>query len=465
MPSLEYVSRAEAERCRYYDGDTEIYQRMMRSREKTLLMSGPAGTGKTVACLTKLRECALKYPKSRLLLGRSVRKWLTQSALVTLEDKVLVEGDCYPDRINRDHRSEYRFKNGSRLAVTGFENADQVMSAEYDLAYILEATEISRDTAEKIGMRLRNGRMPYQQLLLDCNPGPPTHWLKQDSDAGVFPRLDTTHKDNPALFDPATQQWTRYGRDYMARLDTLTGNRRLRLRDGKWAQAEGVIYEEWSSAVHVIDAFPIPAAWSRYVVIDFGFSNPMVVQWWAEDEDGRLYLYRELFRTGQLVDDMAVRFKELSAGDPSPRVVIGDHDAEGRATWEKRTGLHVRLADKTSTKGVPAVDAGIQEVAERLRLAGDGKPRLFVFRDSLAHEPDAKLTEERKPCKTSDEMDGWIWDPGCKKGERPLKENDHGVDAMRYLCKYLAAPTVGDPDRYGTIAPARPTPGMWYGRR
>ena len=30
--------------------------------------------------------------------------------------------------------------------------------------------------------------------------------------------------------------------------------------------------------------------------VDFGFTNPIVIQWWAEDPDGRLYLYRELYR-------------------------------------------------------------------------------------------------------------------------------------------------------------------------
>ena len=42
-------------------------------------------------------------------------------------------------------------------------------------------------------------------------------------------------------------------------------------------------------AVHVVDPFDIPTDWSRYLSIDFGYTNPFVAQWWALDHDGRLY--------------------------------------------------------------------------------------------------------------------------------------------------------------------------------
>jgi predicted transcriptional regulator len=41
--------------------------------------------------------------------------------------------------------------------------------------------------------------------------------------------------------------------------------------------------------------------------VDFGYTNPFVMQWWAEDPDGRLYLYREIYRTRRLVEDHAKR--------------------------------------------------------------------------------------------------------------------------------------------------------------
>jgi phage terminase large subunit len=286
--------------------------------------------------------------------------------------------------------------------------------------------------------------LPYQQLLADCNPDAPTHWLKQRADRGQTVLLESRHEDNPTLWDRAQQTWTTVGAAYMAILDALTGVRKERLRYGRWAAAEGLVYDGWDRAVHLIDPFPIPADWPRYWVVDFGFTNPFVLQWWAQDPDGRLYLYRELYHTHRLVEDHARqalaligvdrrgdRFHWAQATEPRPRAVISDHDAEDRATFERHVGL-------TTTAAYKAVSAGIQAVAARLRPAGDGKPRLLVFRNAVV-ERDPALEVARKPIGLAEEMDGYVWDTSAnrKKGEEPLKRDDHAEDCVRYLVAYV----------------------------
>ena len=77
---------------------------------------------------------------------------------------------------------------------------------------------------------------------------------------------------------------------------------------------------------------------------------------------------------------------------------------------------------------------GIQAVASRLKVAGDGKPRLFLLRDSLV-ERDPILEEAKKPTCTEEEIDAYVWDiaNGRKKGEEPLDKDNHGMDALRYV--------------------------------
>src|SRR5262249_27220491 len=104
---------------------------------------------------------------------------------------------------------------------------------------------------EKVTTRLRNGVMPYQQLIADTNPDRPTHWLKQRCDAGRTLLLESRHEDNPVLWDMKAKAWTRIGTDYLAKLGALTGPRKLRLRDGRWVQAEGVVYEGWDPASYL----------------------------------------------------------------------------------------------------------------------------------------------------------------------------------------------------------------------
>lgn len=321
------------------------------------------------------------------------------------------------------------------IKQSGRDQTAKIMSTDFDLIYVPEAIEFTEEEWEKLTTRLRNNRMPYQQLIADTNPGPPTHWLKNRCDRGQCRLLLSDHTDNPALWDASHSRWTPFGITYISKLDGLTGARKQRLRYGKWVQAEGVVYEGWNQAVHVIDRFPIPADWRRFIGIDFGFTNSFVAQFWALDPDSRLYLYREYVKTKTLVEDHARRLKSLLAGEPAPEAIITDHDAEDRATFERHFGCSTVPARKN-------VSAGIQSVAERLVVQPDGKPRMFVFSDALV-ERDPELEDSKKPIGLTEEIDGYCWSliGGARSKEEPVKENDHSCDVARYICAHLEGST------------------------
>lgn len=165
----------------------------------------------------------------------------------------------------------------------------------------------------------------------------------------------------------------------------------------------------------------------------------MVVQWWAVDPDGRMYLFRELYRTGELVEDMArmiLRQMQDSSGawkEPKPKAIICDHDAEGRATLMKHLGMSTRAADKR-------VKIGIDQVKSRMKVAGDGKPRLMILRDCRT-KVDYKLREARKPTNTVEEITGYTWND--KRQDEPVKLDDHGADTMRYAVMHIDPPRRG----------------------
>jgi PBSX family phage terminase large subunit len=401
-------------------------EQLFYCRDKEVVLSGPAGTGKSRGCLEKLHLCALKYPGMRALIVRKTRTSLTESALVTFEDKVLPEHSRLTEGAQRRLRQSYTYPNGSNIVVGGLDDSQRVMSTEYDMIYVMEAIEATENDWENLTTRLRNGVMPYQQIIADTNPDAPTHWLKARANKGLTTMIDCTHEDNPVLYDRAKSEWTKAGLVYIDTLDRLTGPRKERLRFGKWVQAEGIVYEGFERSKHLVDRFEIPKEWPRDWVIDFGYTNPFVCQFWAEDPDGRLYRYREVYYTQRLVQDHAKQIMELAKVEPPPRRVICDHDAEDRATFERHTGHPTTAAHKT-------VSDGIQAVATRLKPAGDGKPRLFLLRDSLV-ERDPKLDDKKLPACTEEEIDGYIWDVSNSrsKGEQPVKANDHGCDAMRY---------------------------------
>lgn len=409
---------------------------VLTDRSPELLMDGPAGTGKSMACLMKIMLCAMKYPNARFLIVRQTLVSLSTSAMVTWTQKVakdaLATGQMTYYGGSRNEPAQYRLANGSKIMLAGLDKPSKIMSTEYDMIYVQEATELQATAWLALSSRLRNGAMPYQQLLADCNPDAETHWLNQRANSGAIKRLVSRHVDNPVYYrEDGTL--TPEGAAYMARLDALTGVTRLRLRDGLWVSAEGVIYEGWNPGIHLINNVPapgghVPLSWPRFWVIDFGFTNPFVCQWWAQDHDGRLYMYREIYMTRRTVKDHCEKIKGLLIRkdgtwiEPKPQKIITDHDAEDRATFEQEMGLPTHAATKT-------VKDGIDGVTERLKPAGDGRPRLFLVRGALV-ERDSALALQMRPTCTAEEFPVYVWN---EAKDQPIKEHDHGMDTTRYI--------------------------------
>jgi phage terminase large subunit len=429
-PQLRKVHAEPVERQYVFYGAA---REALNSDAPELMLSGPAGTGKSVCLLFKVHTNAMRYAGSRHLICRKTRTSLSETGLVTFENHVLPPGSVMLQGPQRRNRQSYRYPNGSEIVIGGMDRATKIMSSDFDTIFVQEALELTENEWESLTTRLRHGRMPYQQIVGDTNPDAPRHWIRLRSNNGLLKLLESTHEDNPALFDREKQRWTDAGQQYIEKLDRLTGVRYQRYRLGKWVAAEGVIHDWFDRSVHLIDTFPIPKDWPRYWSIDFGFTNPFVLQCWAESPDGDLHMYREIYFTKRLVEDHAktIMAEVARSGDPLPLDVICDHDAEDRATFESKTGLVTSAAHK-------AVSPGLQAVAERGRIRANGKPRLFFHRDALI-ERDEDLAERKKPTCTVEEIDSYVWDTTAnrRRGEQPAKTDDHGMDALRYIVATL----------------------------
>lgn len=210
---------------------------MLGCRKPEVLLVGGAGSGKTMWLCYKALAVAAKYDGARVLICRKTRASLTQSTLVTLEKKVMMGN--VPGGAGRDNRTSYVLANGSEIVVGGLDNPDRIMSTEYDWIGLCEATEADLTDWEQLLTRLRNGKVPYQQIVGDCNPGFQAHWLNKrfpayGADTDTMARFFSKHADNPSLTP-----------EYMAILNNLTGHRRARLLEGRWCgDAELAVFDE-----------------------------------------------------------------------------------------------------------------------------------------------------------------------------------------------------------------------------
>lgn len=432
------VMRRPPERAPYQPFGAAIA--MWKSRRREVLLAGAANTGKSRACLEKLHFCADKYPNARILMARKTRRSLTQTAMVTYEQKVLPQGWL-------EHKGngglirwnvgdqQYEYPNKSVIAVAGMDDPQKIMSSEWDMIYIQEATELYENDWEALTTRLRNHKMPYQQLIADCNPGAPTHWLKLRHDRGALLMLDSKHEDNPACSEAD-----------IAVLEALTGVRYLRLRKGIWAAAEGMVYEEWDTTRHILTRqqmiekgiFDEKGVLTRssikgvYGAVDWGYTNPGVIQVFALDGDGRLYLIYEIYQTQRDIDwwiDQGKKVRERFGVE----TFICDPAEPSYIEQFNKNRLH-------AIKGENDIAPGISQIQSRLKSAGDGRPRFYVYDGALEYRDESRLNAYQ-PLGFLGEVLEYVW-PQSRDGsavrEVPVKVNDHALDAARYLCMWVA---------------------------
>ena len=395
-----------------------------RSTAAVLLLTGSAGGGKSRLAAEKVHGFCKRYAGATGLLLRKAREYAGKSIIPFLLQTVIGSD---PLVLFRKGDNTFSYSNGSTLYIGGMRDDAQREGVRsigpkggLDIVWMEEASQFTETDYNEVTARIRGTAAPWTQVILTTNPGHPSHWIKRRLiDGGEAEVYYSGAKDNP--YNPPS---------YLSTLGRLTGVLKLRLALGQWVQAEGAVYPLYSPAVHLIDPFPIPSDWRRFRVIDFGYTNPFVCQWWAQDNDGRLYRYREIYMTGRTVRAHARQINELTGGEWI-EATIADHDAEDRATLSEH-GIFTTAADK-------AITVGIQAVSERLAVAGDGRARLFLMRDALV-EMDGSLEERKLPTCTEEEIEGYAW-PKASDGkpikEQPVKENDHGVDALRYLAMYV----------------------------
>lgn len=417
---------------RFYGGAEKAW----RYKGPELILSGPYETGKTFFGLSKLHALAIKYPNSQSFITRETYKSLLTTAIKTYENKVL---EVPPDNPNSPikkyggSRPEfYTYPNSSQIIVVGMDNPDKLLSGEFDFGFVNQAEGIYLDGYEKLVGRCtgRAGNAPYTQIILDCNPGPPQHWILHRKELKLFEQL---HEHNPVLFNQDTQTWTEQGKITIQRLQSLTGLRFQRGYLGKWVAAEGVVYE-FLPNIHMINRADVPEIKSWYLAVDFGYTNPFVCQLWGIDADGRMYLWNEIYMSRRTVNAHIPAIKAM-IGDRNIQAIVADHDAEDRATMHEY-GLY-------TTRAIKDISVGIQTMQERLKIQGDGKPRLYICEDACI-EYDSELYREYPgdlfPCSTEHEFPVYTW-PESKEGradkEVPLDLNNHGMDAARYIAMYL----------------------------
>lgn len=395
----------------------------MEDTAPELLYSGAFGAGKTKILCEKAYFLSVYYPDNFGLIVRKTMNSLRHTTLRTLLKGTGGAPVIPPSAISNYNKSEQvvTLHNGSEIIYGGLDNPDKWGSLEVGWIAVDEAVEINEDDYTMLLGRLRQSNVPFRQIFMTTNPGHPQHFLyKRFYDDKPLSKRDGTPLTS--VIESNALQNTFNPADYRYRLDDFKGMYRDRYVLGRWTAFEGLVYPVFDPTRHIVAPFEIPSGWRRVRVVDFGYVNPFVCQWWAFDPDGVAYMYREIYMSHRLVEDHAKEIVALSAGERIDQT-YADHDAEDRATLERH--------DVTTIAAKKDVSSGIQEVHSALSFDDRGKARMYFFEGALV-ETDQHLVMGEKPTCTTQEFGGYIWKKKTSKDE-PVKSDDHGCDCIRYL--------------------------------
>lgn len=240
----------------------------------------------------------------------------------------------------------------------------------------------------------------------NCNPDGPFHWFKVEwidkkVDKNIL-YLHFTMDDNLSLSERVKE---RYRKMY-------SGIFFKRYILGLWVVAEGVIYSMFDTAKHLKEIVDDMKG-EYYVSIDYGTQNATVFLLWLKTKEAS-YCIKEYYYSGrekgiQKTDsEFADDLEEFTKGYKIRRIIVDPSAASFIAELKKRK-FNIKKAKNDVLDGIR-------------------------FTASLLSE--CKIFFSEKCTNTIKEFNSYVWDEkAANRGEdKPIKDNDHAMDAVRYYC-------------------------------
>lgn len=363
---------------------------------------GATGSGKTFVDFTVTIPKRIEACKGEGLIV------LLGNTRGTLERNVLEPmRNIWGERLVGDIRSDntvYIFGNKAyALGADNKKHVTKIQGASFEYCYGDEITTWDKAVFEMLKSRLRCNHSAFDGT---CNPAGKNHWFKKflESDADIYQQGYTI--DDGCLPEHIKEELKK---EYAGSIFYQ------RFIKGAWVSAEGLVYDMFDTERHVGE---VDTEGYHYVSSDFGIQNATTFLLWQKEAgtnrwagiDEYYYSGRDN-RKQKTVSEHVDGLEDMLSGRQPDRIII-DPSASALIVELKKRGFYTRTADNDVLNGI--ADTGSLLQADRL-----------IFSPKCKH--------------TIEEFGGYSWDEkASERGEdKPIKEDDHGMDAVRYFVRTM----------------------------
>ena len=304
---------------------------------------------------------------------------------------------------------------GEWVYCLGAEKVSQVAKIQGSSIKYCYGDEVAKWNQEIFEMLKSRLDKPYSCFDGSLNPEGPNHWLKKFLDQENLDKYiqHYTIDDNPFL--PI---------DYVENLKkeyagTVYYDRYIL---GKWALAEGLIYPMYQNAI--IESLPDQEALEYCISLDYGTMNAFAMLLWERHHDGVWYATKRYYYSGrdtgvQKTDNEYLKDMETVLFDLIEAVKnTGVQKVKLPVIIDPSAASFIALLKKTDwAKVIPADNDVLDGIRETASCMYQGRIKIL-----------SSIPEFRK------EAEGYVWDEK-EDEDRPIKVNDHLMDAIRYFVK------------------------------
>ena len=376
---------------------TDKQYELIDDKTRFLLITGSAGSGKTIFCCFKTIMYAVNHPNARVGVFRSTLPALRETAWLEIRTLLM---NLNIDFEENKSNAIITLSNGATISFTPLDDDRKIRSLNLDFVFVEQCEEVSEEIFDELALRVRGevSLADYGQVLLIAQPEAKTHWIYKrfyqikvnDSD---YKYVHFSYLDNPYLKEEQ--------RRYYEGLKETNYDRWRTHALGEWITSSKQIFvNNWSVGVD--------RSYFNYYVggIDWGWNSPACfLLCGVFDEE--FYILGEVYKTEMTnseflkeIDNLLAEF-DLNFSDIDT-VYADSADPEKIAVFN-RNGLNTWPSVK------------------------DVKAKINTTQETRIHisESCENLIREIPMYQWKKNRDGEILD-------EPVKKDDHSVDALCY---------------------------------